>query len=53
VHTTQIPIVKTSSRQRQAENLDVNGFILSDDDMNKIRSLDAGKRVGFDPNLIA
>ena len=48
-----VPIVKASTPARLAENLDVDDFELAAADMDKIRSLDRGRLVGFDPNLIS
>jgi len=38
-----VPIVQTSLPRHLAENLDTDDFSLSDEDMTRIRSLDAGK----------
>jgi 2,5-diketo-D-gluconate reductase A len=46
-------IPKSSSRARQAENLDVFGFSLDADDMHTIAGLDrADGRIGPDPDLL-
>jgi len=42
---------KTNSRDRMAQNFDVFGFELSDDEVNAIDRLDEGKRVGADPEV--
>lgn len=43
-----IPIPKTSKRPRLAENLDVFGFTLTDDEMRRLSSIDSGRVVGSD-----
>lgn len=45
-----IVIPKASSAARLAENLDVFDFALDTDDMTKIADLDAGGRIGPDPD---
>ncbi|HWI84741.1 MAG TPA: aldo/keto reductase [Sphingomonas sp.] len=48
-----VVIPKSSSRARQAENLDVFGFALDGDDMHAIAALDdADGRIGPDPDLL-
>mmetsp|Transcript_32200 Transcript_32200/g.75870 ORF Transcript_32200/g.75870 Transcript_32200/m.75870 type:complete len:428 (+) Transcript_32200:142-1425(+) len=48
-----VPVVKASSAARMAENFNLQGFELDQDDMAAMRLLDSSKRVGFDPNQIA
>ena len=45
-----VVIPKSTRPDRMAENLDVFGFELSDDDMAAIAELDRGERVGPDPD---
>jgi len=45
-----VVIPKSSSLDRVAENLDVFGFELSDDDMDAIAGLATGERTGVDPD---
>jgi 2,5-diketo-D-gluconate reductase A len=45
-----VVIPKSSSLDRVAENLDVFGFELSDDDMAAMSQLDTGERTGMDPD---
>lgn len=42
---------KSNSRERMAQNFDVFGFELSDDQMAAINALDSGNRVGADPEV--
>jgi 2,5-diketo-D-gluconate reductase A len=44
-----IVIPKTSRRERMDSNLDVLNFELSDDELAKVTSLEAGRRLGNDP----
>jgi 2,5-diketo-D-gluconate reductase A len=41
---------KSNSRERMAENFDVFGFELSASELEAIDALDAGNRVGSDPD---
>ncbi|WP_460772828.1 aldo/keto reductase [Microbacterium sp. GXF7504] len=41
---------KSSTRERMAQNFDVFGFELSDDEMAAISAIDRGQRVGADPD---
>jgi len=45
-----VPIPKSSRPQRQAENLDVFSFRLTDAEMRSISELDTGNRLGGDPD---
>jgi 2,5-diketo-D-gluconate reductase A len=42
---------KSNSRERMAQNFDVFGFELTDDEVNAIDRLDENKRVGADPEV--
>lgn len=44
-----VVIPKSSQRDRMESNLDVFGFALDDDELARITSLDAGRRLGNDP----
>lgn len=44
-----VVIPKTTSRQRLVENLDVDGFSLTTEQMAQIDALDRGHRIGNDP----
>lgn len=44
-----IVIPKSSKARRIAENFDVFGFALSEDEMEAIDALETGKRQGIDP----
>ena len=47
-----IVIPKTASAARQAENLDIFGFALDEDDMRRIAALDrADGNIGPDPEV--
>lgn len=50
VQTDVIVIPKTVTPARMQENINVFDFSLSEDDMNKIASLDRGERHNADPN---
>jgi 2,5-diketo-D-gluconate reductase A len=43
---------KSNSRERMSKNLDVFGFELTEDEMAAIDALDAGKRVGGNPDEV-
>jgi 2,5-diketo-D-gluconate reductase A len=43
-----VPIPKTSQRRRLAENLDVFDFTLTEDEMNRLSSIDSGRGVDSD-----
>jgi 2,5-diketo-D-gluconate reductase A len=45
-----VVIPKSVTPSRVRENLDVFGFELDDDDLKQVSSLDAGKRIGPDPD---
>jgi 2,5-diketo-D-gluconate reductase A len=45
-----IPVPKSADPQRQAQNLDVFGFELSDSQMAALARLDRGNRIGGDPD---
>ncbi len=45
-------IPKSSSMARMKQNLDILDFELTNEDMNTIEGLDAGYRLGFDPDYI-
>jgi 2,5-diketo-D-gluconate reductase A len=46
-----LPIPKSSDPRRLAENLDVFGFELSEDEMGALAGLDRGHRLGGDPGV--
>jgi 2,5-diketo-D-gluconate reductase A len=46
-----IPIPKSSDPGRLADNLDVFGFALTDEDVAAIAALDTGNRLGGDPDV--
>lgn len=48
-----VVIPKTTSRARLVENLDVDGFSLTAEQMRRIDSLDAGQRIGNDPSTFS
>ncbi|AXK44182.1 aldo/keto reductase [Brachybacterium saurashtrense] len=48
-----VVIPKTTSRVRLVENLDVNGFSLTTEQMRRIDALDAGHRIGNDPSTFS
>ncbi|MGI4748179.1 MAG: aldo/keto reductase [Janthinobacterium lividum] len=45
-----VAIPKSITPSRIAENIDIFDFALADDDMERMRSLDSGRRIGPDPN---
>lgn len=51
VQVGAVPIPKSSSPQRLAENLDVFGFELEDSEMAALAALDRGNRLGGDPDV--
>jgi 2,5-diketo-D-gluconate reductase A len=51
VQRDTIPIPKSGDPRRLAENLDVFGFALTDEDMEAIAALDRGNRTGGDPDV--
>jgi 2,5-diketo-D-gluconate reductase A len=44
-----VPVPKSASPRRQAENLDVFGFRLTDAEITAISSLESGRLWGGDP----
>jgi 2,5-diketo-D-gluconate reductase A len=46
-----IPIPKSADPKRQAQNLDVFGFELSDSQLASLAGLDRGRRIGGDPDV--
>ena len=50
LHQGRAVIPKTVRRERMIENLDVNDFDLSTDEINRINTLDLGVRGGADPD---
>jgi len=51
VQVGAVPIPKSSSPRRMAENLDVFGFDLDDAEMATLAALDRGNRLGGDPDV--
>jgi len=52
IQTGVAVIPKTTNPDRMRENLDVFDFELSPDEMESVAALDAGERLGFDPEYI-
>src|SRR3954469_8516328 len=48
-----VVIPKSVTPARIAENFDVSGFELADDEMQRIATLDRGERIGPDPDVFA
>jgi 2,5-diketo-D-gluconate reductase A len=46
-----VPIPKSSDPRRLAENLDVFGVALDEDEMAALAGLDRGNRLGGDPDI--
>ncbi len=49
----RIIIPKTTSAQRMTANADLEGFVLSDEDMARIDALESGARTGNDPRTFS
>lgn len=45
-----IPVSRSLNRKHQEENIDIFDFVISDDDMKKIDSLNINSRIRYDPD---